>query len=184
MAYKEVIVVEGRHDEQKIKSIIPGQECIITNGIEVSIETLNLIKSTALNQGVILFLDPDFPGKQITNKILDFCDQSEAIIKIASISAPLARNKSHSKVGVEHANRNDLINSLDKVATLSLQSRDIEFDINDMFKYELTGYQNSKEKRIMLCGKLGIPYCNTKTLMRLLNQLYLSKKDLETFLNE
>ena len=69
--YNQVVVVEGKHDEQKIKSIFPDVECIVTGGSSISEETLNLIYQTSLKKEVILFLDPDFPGKQITNKILE-----------------------------------------------------------------------------------------------------------------
>ena len=43
MRYNQVIVVEGSHDEQKLKSIYPEIDCIVTNGSEISTETLNLI---------------------------------------------------------------------------------------------------------------------------------------------
>ena len=52
--YNQVIVVEGKHDEQKIKSIYPNLECIVTNGSEISKETLNLIYQTSLVRDVII----------------------------------------------------------------------------------------------------------------------------------
>ncbi|MFA7076682.1 MAG: toprim domain-containing protein, partial [Candidatus Izemoplasmatales bacterium] len=89
MKYNQVIVVEGYHDEQKIKGIFPEIECIITNGSEISQETLNLIYKTSLIKEVVLFLDPDYPGKRITNRIIE----TNGNYKFAYINKEKALNK-------------------------------------------------------------------------------------------
>ncbi|MCK7485875.1 MAG: hypothetical protein MZU97_10240 [Bacillus subtilis] len=55
--------MEGTHDKQKLESIYPGVECIVTNGSEIADTTIALIKNAAAVRGVILFLDPDHPGR-------------------------------------------------------------------------------------------------------------------------
>ena len=40
----DIIVVEGTHDEIKVKAAFPNATCIITNGSEISDETIELIK--------------------------------------------------------------------------------------------------------------------------------------------
>jgi ribonuclease M5 len=115
MSYNQVIVVEGKHDEQKIKSIFPGVECITTNGSSISEETINLIYETSLKKEVILFLDPDFPGKKITNKILE----KNGSFKIAFINKENAISKNKKKVGIEHASVEVIKKSLENLFTVN-----------------------------------------------------------------
>ncbi|MCR5647360.1 MAG: toprim domain-containing protein [Acholeplasmatales bacterium] len=40
---EDIIVVEGTHDVIKIHEAYPNANCVITNGSEISIETINYI---------------------------------------------------------------------------------------------------------------------------------------------
>ena len=51
-----------------LKSFLDA-DIVITNGSEVSHETLEFIKEANKRQGVIILTDPDYPGLQIRNKI-------------------------------------------------------------------------------------------------------------------
>ena len=66
----EVIVVEGKSDVVTLSNIIKA-EYIITNGFEISDETIELIKKVNETRGIILFLDPDGPGEKIRMKIMN-----------------------------------------------------------------------------------------------------------------
>ncbi|MFW5794086.1 MAG: toprim domain-containing protein, partial [Bacillota bacterium] len=70
MNNQQIIVVEGVHDQARIKNIYPRISCITTNGSEISEKKLNLIFQLSKNNEVILFLDTDTPGKKIMHKIL------------------------------------------------------------------------------------------------------------------
>jgi len=163
--FSQVIVVEGKHDEQKIKSIFPGIECIITGGSEISESTLNLIFQTSLKKEVILFLDPDYPGKQITNKIL----QTQGNYKIAYLQKEKAISKNNKKVGIEHASKADIIESLNTHFTISKDSNVISRI--DLLKRNLINVDASSMKREYLCKSLNIPLSNGKTLLKNLNML-------------
>jgi len=163
--YNQVIVVEGVHDKQKIESIFPNVECIVTNGSSISNSTLNLIYQASLVKEVILFLDPDFPGKKITNQILD----TKGKYKIAYISKDKSISKNGKKVGVEHAKKEDIIESLSKLFTVSENKDNIK--TKDLMKRKLINYNNSKAKRILLCESLNIPLLNGKALLKYLNIL-------------
>ncbi len=165
MKSNQVIVVEGSHDEQKIKSIYPEIDCIVTNGSEVSDETINLIFETSKVRDVILFLDPDFPGKQITNKILE----TKGEYKIAFINKNLAKNKNNTKVGIEHADKIDIINALSSLLKVSYQENGLS--LKDLYLRKLTNHPNSSSLRSYLCDELGIPYLNGKALLKYLNML-------------
>ena len=145
--YNQVVVVEGKHDEQKIKSIFPDVECIVTGGSSISEETLNLIYQTSLKKEVILFLDPDFPGKQITNKILE----TKGSYKIAFINKEKAISKNKRKVGIEHASKEDIIESLEAYFTVN---QDVDkISLQDLMNRKLINHPDSRIKRnISLCN--------------------------------
>lgn len=166
--YNQVIVVEGKHDEQKIKSVYPNVDCIVTNGSEISEETLNLIYQTSLVREVILFMDPDFPGKKITQKILD----TKGIFKIAFINKQLAISKNKKKVGIEHATDADIKNSLSSYFTI-LENEEHVLN-QDLIVRGLVNVEGSKKKREKLCKSLNIPVSNGKSLLKYINILNIS----------
>ena len=172
--YNQVIVVEGIHDAQKIQSVYPGIECIVTNGSSISEETLHLIKETSLKREVILFLDPDYPGKQITNKIL----QTKGNYKIAFIDKKKAISNNQKKVGIEHAKKEDIIASIDRLFTVS-NTNDTPIKVEDLMVYGLINTKNAKQKRYQLCEQLHIPPTNGKALLRMLNILKISRERID-----
>ena len=71
MKIKELIVVEGKTDLIFLKSFLDA-DIVITNGSEVSHETLDFIKEANKRHGVIILTDPDFPGQRIRNIITEY----------------------------------------------------------------------------------------------------------------
>ena len=84
---KEVIVVEGKTDTAVLKQLY-DVETIETNGSALNDMTIELIKTAAKTRGVIVLTDPDYPGMQIRNKIVNeiplvkhaFIDKKDAMI--------------------------------------------------------------------------------------------------------
>ena len=177
MIYKQVIVVEGKHDEQKLKSIFPGIECIVTNGSSISKETLNLIYQTSLKREVILFLDPDFPGKKITNEIL----KTNGTFQIAYINKENAKSKNNKKVGIEHASRENIITSLCMVHKVSKSTTTVIY--KDLVDRGLINHKNSRDKRNSLCKSLNIEMSNGKTLLRNLNMLGITLERIDNLID-
>lgn len=163
--YNQVIVVEGTHDEQKIKSVFPMVDCIVTNGSEISSEILNLIYQTSIKREVILFLDPDCPGKRITDKILE----TNGNYKIAFLNKEKAISKNRKKVGIEHANEADIRESLQNY--FSLIENNSRITMSDLRNRGLLGESGSRNKRTKLCKSLNIPVFNGKALCKYLNVL-------------
>ncbi len=171
---KEIVVVEGAHDRQRLESIFPGIDCIITNGSEVSVETVEAIKTAQKVRGVILFMDPDFPGKQITNFILERVQGP----KIAFINKKEAISRNHKKVGIEHASETSIKSALDGLFTIKIDSKS-DVGQTDLIRWHLVGEPNSQAKRQQLCEALGIPHCNGKALLKWINRLEISKSHIE-----
>jgi len=93
---KEVIVVEGKRDKEKVLQAVEA-EVVITHGLHRDLALLAYLKSCERERGVILFCDPDAAGNKIRtwlkSKLTDvsevFLDKKDALKK--------------GKVGVEHA---------------------------------------------------------------------------------
>jgi ribonuclease M5 len=178
MSSRQIIVVEGKHDEQKIKSIFPNVECIVTNGSEISKETLSLITSLSKENEVILFLDPDSPGKKITEKILE----TKGSYKLAYINKKQAISKNKTKVGVEHASVEDIKNALSSIKDIVYEDNSIT--VEQLLKRKLINFPNSAAMRKHICEELYIPYANGKTFLKYLNLLGISIERIDDLIHE
>ncbi len=163
---KEIIVVEGIHDKQKLESIFPGIDCIVTNGSAVNEDTIKAIEAANTTRGVILFLDPDYPGK----KILNFIFERVSGLKIAFISKKDAISKNKKKVGIEHASPEVIKRALEGVFTVN-DTQINKISMQDLNQFHLFGEPDSQAKRALLCQKIGIPLCNGKALVSWINRL-------------
>ena len=64
MNIKEIVVVEGKSDTIALKRAT-GADTIETNGSAIDELTLVRIRHAQETRGVIVFTDPDFPGRRI-----------------------------------------------------------------------------------------------------------------------
>jgi len=173
----EVVVVEGYHDLALLKSIYENVDVIITNGSEISEDTLNELQVLNKNRGLILFLDPDYQGERIRRVINDFVGET----KHAFLKKSQCINKNKTKVGIEHASKKDVIEALKMVYTENNTKRS-NINIQDLYKLKLIGTQNSKNRRKSLCEEIGIGLANGKTLAKKLNMFGIDKEIVEKIL--
>ncbi len=171
--FKEVIVVEGMHDLSAIKDIYPNAEVIITNGSEISKETLQELELLNKKRGLILFLDPDMQGERIRKAITQVVGST----KHAYIKKADAISKNKKKVGVEHASVRNIKEALDNA--LSMMDNDIpSLRLMDLYELQLMGHKNAKSLRKELGESLGIGFNNGKTLYKKLCMFGISKQDI------
>ncbi len=170
----DVIVVEGLHDEIKIKSVFPDAFCVITNGSEISEDTLKYIKKLSENHGIIIFTDPDSPGEKIRNAVLKIVPNA----KNAFIHKRDAISHNKKKVGVEHATKGMIKESL-----INLYNVDNEIKGNitnlDLFELGLNGNDSSSIYRDRISDILNIGKPNNKSFLKRINQIGLTKEKLE-----
>lgn len=159
--FKEVIIVEGKNDYNKLISIFKDIDVIITNGSAIS--NLEQIKEVSLKRDIILFLDPDFPGEKIRNAITEIIPNA----KHAFLPRSQAHSKNNKKIGIEHASTEDIIIALERVLTPNLSNHLIKQ--NDLYELGLIGKDNSSQLREKLDEKLHIGKTNSKTLLKRLN---------------
>ncbi len=168
---KEVIVVEGKNDAAKLSRYFDA-ETIITGGLSIDDQTIELIREAAKKRGVILLLDPDRPGEIIRSKI------NAAIpgLKNAFIFKKDARTKR--KVGVEHASKEVLKEALENLVTYGKIEEGLTS--KDMIELGLIG---SKERRMIVSSHYHLGECSAKTLRKRLAMLGVKRAELERILD-
>lgn len=162
-----LIVVEGKNDKNKLENIFKDANIIITNGSEISQDTLNTIKSLSENNEVVLCLDPDGPGEKIRKKIMEYIPNAYNVY--ADKQKAISRNKK--KVGIEHMSKKDICELFEHIYVPKYENNITYEELFDL------GLMNNKKLREKLCTNLHIGYCNGKQLYKRLNMLGL---DIET----
>lgn len=169
----DIIIVEGTHDEVKVKEAIPDAFCVITNGSEISKSTIEYIKKLSETNNIIIFTDPDGPGERIRSIIAAAIpNASQAFLK-----KKLCISNNKRKVGIEHASKEDIIEALEGVYTPSKINYNI--NNNDLFRLGLSGLPDSAILRDKISDKLNIGRPNAKSFLKRINMIGLTIKELE-----
>lgn len=166
---KEVIVVEGRDDENAIRRSLSA-DTIATHGFGIRKETWDLMEKAYRERGLIIFTDPDFSGEEIRKKINARFPEAK--------NAFLSRQEATVKgdIGIENASPDSIRTALEKACCTHTEIRD-EFSLEDLAGAGLIGNAASAERRASLGRKLGIGYGNGKTFLKKLNQFGISRED-------
>ena len=170
---EDIIVVEGTHDEIKVHLAYPEANCVITNGSEISDETIRLIKELSKRHNIIIFTDPDSPGERIRQKITEAVPEA----KQAFLRKKDCISNNKKKVGIEHASKECIIESLSHVYTPSSMP-DTIFN-TDLYALGLNGDNNSAKLRDKISDYLNIGKPNCKTFLKRLNLLQISLEELK-----
>ncbi len=178
MKFNEVIIVEGQHDLNKIKEVLPEANVIITNGREISQETLKMIKEASVKNDIILFLDPDGPGEKIRSIITQLIPNA----KHAFLQKNKCISSNKKKVGIEHASKEDIYESLCNLLTPTDKKSDISFSL--LFELKLIGNENSAKLREYLSNIFNIGKPNAKTFLKRLEMFGITEDDLKKELNK
>ena len=175
--YNQIVVCEGTHDMIKIQSVYKDLKCIITNGSEISDDTLKLILEYSKKYEIILFLDPDYPGERIRSKILEIVPNA----RNAYIEKNVCISQNHKKVGVEHASMKDIKRVLDPILNTKAYKRNKDITINDIYDLGIVGNKGLRE---YISKKYNIGNPNNKTLIKRLNSLDIDLCELKKALKQ
>jgi ribonuclease M5 len=174
--FKEVIVVEGYHDLAKLKEIYDDVDVVITNGSEVTQETLVELKKLNNIRGLILLLDPDYQGERIRRIINEYVGET----KHAFIEKKKCISRNRKKVGIEHAAHEDIILALSELKTSKIKQNNVSQ--NELMRLGLIGMVNSKKLREKLSISTGIGLSNGKTLCKKLNMFGYTLEQIEAII--
>ena len=172
---KEIIVVEGRDDEQAVKRAV---ECdtIATGGIYFNRNLFQELRKAYEGRGLIIFTDPDYAGEKIRKTLL----RSFPKAKNAYISQGLALKKGD--IGVENASKEAIREAL-KNAKPSYQEKSNLYDRKDLILLGLNG-PGSKMKREFVGNYLHIGYGNAKQFLKKLNAYHIEREKLVEAIEE
>lgn len=166
-----IIVVEGKNDANKIKSIFNDAHVIITNGSEINMDTIMDIKKASEFDEVILCLDPDGPGEKIRRKIVEFVPNVSHVFAIKEKA--ISSNKK--KIGIEHMSKEGLLELFSDVKCVKKEKNITYVDLYNM------GLMNNKAKRVKLCKALNISYCNGKQLLKRINMFGITMEEIKKY---
>ncbi|WP_282926733.1 ribonuclease M5 [Helcococcus kunzii] len=175
---KEIIVVEGKSDIIAVKRAFEGNvDVVATHGLGLDEKLLNELVLLQEKRGLIILTDPDYAGKRISNIIREYVPNA----KFASISRKSSTKNSN--VGVENASDEAIIEAINRARPSYTESKE-RFTQDDIIDNKLAGLPNSKDRRIALCEKLGITYCNAKQLLIRLNSFEITREEFNKAIEE
>jgi ribonuclease M5 len=168
--FKEVIVVEGKDDMAAVKRACQA-EVLITNGLGITKETLDLIAEAHKRCGVIILTDPDFPGEKIRRII----DEAVPGCRHAYLEQKKSGTK-RGKVGVEYAKPQEILYSLQRARATEV-STPRSFSMEDLYLAGLVGDLQAGQRREKLGFYLGVGRCNAKQFLNRLNGYGITKSE-------
>ena len=176
MNIKEVIVVEGKSDTVAVKRAT-GADTIETNGSAIDERTLIRIRHAEEVRGVIVFTDPDYPGRRIRAII----EERIPSVKHAFLEKSKAIAKNGRKLGIEHADDEDIRGAIRSVYTVE-DNPVVDIALVDLMAANLIGHPNARKRRERLSELIQIGQVNGKGLKKRLEMFRVSKEKLEEVL--
>ena len=193
LSLREAIIVEGRYDKIKLKSIV-DTPVIETGGFRVfkDKEKQSLIRKIAEKRGILVLTDSDSGGFVIRNFLRGTVP--EDLIKHAYIPQLEGKEKRKAEsskegfLGVEGVTDELIINAIRTSGATVLgettNEKNGEITKTDLYTLGLTGRENSAKLRTVLLKELNMPsYLTTNAMLSALNCLY-SLKELKSFLDK
>jgi ribonuclease M5 len=174
MRIDEVIVVEGKHDVDKLKAVVDA-DFIITNGSEISKQTLDMISEISKRREIIIFTDPDFQGERIRKIIAEIVPHA----KHAFIEKSKAQGKRN--LGVENASVEDLREAL---GNLKIGKVNTLLTWKEFLSLGITTDKNPKLIRNELSKRLHLGIVNNKQLYKRLNMFGYTKNEIINVIKE
>lgn len=170
-----IIIVEGIHDEMRLKSIYPELSVVTTNGREVEKSTIAMIQELSKQNEIIIFTDPDTPGEKIRQIITDAVPTA----KQAFLRKKDCISKNKKKVGIEHASKECIIEALSHVYEPTFSEDTIS--LKDLYELGFNGAPQSAILREKVSELLNIGRPNAKTFLKRLNLIQITKEQLEEY---
>ena len=174
--FKEVIVVEGKDDEAAVKRVFQV-EVITTNGLGITVQTLERIKTAQARCGVIVLTDPDYPGEKIRRII------AEAVpgCRHAYLNQK-NDNPGKKRIGVEYAADAEIIAALAGAKWTEHTNRG-QYTVEDLFGHGIIGQTRSRELRHKIGMRLGLGQANAKQFLNRLNAYAITAEELQQALD-
>lgn len=172
---KEIIVVEGKSDKQFLETFLKA-DILTCNGSAIDGFDRQYLIELSKTRGVIVLTDPDYPGERIRKEVSSYLP----VCKHAFVRKENSIKKH--KVGVAEASKEEVLRALENVVTFDETNKG-NLTETDLFLLNISGPNSSKNKEKVI-NQFHLGYCNSKTLLKRLNLLKVSKEALEIIIND
>ena len=164
-------MVEGKTDISKLKSL--GVQYIIqTNGYNISTKTIEFLKLAQKVRKLIFVFDPDGPGRMIEKML------ASVLVNFDSVIISKAMSIKNNKVGIAEADVNYLKSKLSKyIEQDDLSEEKNSLTLTELNELNLTG-RGAQTNRNLIRSKYYVSIANSKTILRDLNILRISKEEI------
>lgn len=170
MNKEKFYVVEGIHDEAHLRHMMPNIKTISVGGSEIKKDVLEFLVNYQDTFEFILIFDPDYAGERIRKKVSAVLKEPIHIF----VERQSARQKNGKKIGVEHVSLDELKVILnDEVVE---KKSPVVWTLKDLVDLKLTHHLDAKKHRDILSKKLKLGHVNSKTLIKRLTWLGVTKE--------
>ncbi len=179
---KEVIVVEGRSDTQRLKQTFGSDiKTIETNGSAISRKLRPELERASEKFGIIIFTDPDYQGERIRRLVTEMIPNA----KHAYLKPEQAQSKEkHASLGVEHASNETIRQALLDVA-IPINTEPVKLIPQSvLIELGLIGGADSRERRQFIADYFNLGYVNGKQLRKKLSLYQIDEENLREKLTE
>jgi len=173
MRIKEVVIVEGKDDISAVKRAVEA-EIIATSGMGITEETLKKIENAHKRSGIVILTDPDYPGERIRSIV----SRRVGNCKQAYLTQEQARCRETGKIGVEYASPEVIREALLRAKVEQNFEKNL-YDMEDLYKWGLTGSLYGGKRRAKLAETLGIGNTNAKQFLKRLNSFGIPREEIE-----
>lgn len=175
MKIKEIIVVEGKDDITAVKRAVDAT-VIATHGFGFGEKLLKELKVAQQRQGLIIFTDPDYMGKEIRKRI------QKVIPEAKHAYLPREEAVAGDDVGIENATPESIIEALTH-ARATVTDREETFGLEDMRRWGLRDHEEAQERRQVVARKLHLGHGNAKQFLKKLNGYGISREEVEAVIH-
>ena len=178
LSIKEVIVVEGKYDKEKLKRITDAP-IVCTHGFEIyrSKKIVNTIKTLAKDRGVIILTDSDRAGFRIRN-YLKQCLGDKIPVKNAYVPQIEGKERRKNKAGADgilgvEGIDDKIIEDILKKAAVVTDEKLEAVSKAEFYADGFSGKDDSADKRKKLAKALNLPATmSANALLDIINKAY------------
>lgn len=168
----KILVVEGKEDASYLSSFLDA-EFVITNGYDIPKEEIEYLNAASKHKEILVLADPDKAGREIEEKI------KTKLVKATYLNVDISKCSRGKKDGVAECEQEEILEVLKPYLEVKkceksgvLQEKSLKIELSD------------RSLRDYLSSKFCLGKCNNKTLIKRLETLQISKKELKAAIEE
>jgi len=178
----QIIVVEGKNDVKAIEKAVKATFFILNGFNFKKEENFIFLKKALKEKGLIIFTDPDHAGNMIRSIINKKLKQESHFSQLYHAYINQEKASKGMNIGIENAKEKDIIKALSHIHNTDKKNSCTAIKWLDFLDLQLNGYPQSKEKRQFLASHLHIPYSNSKTFFKTLQDFNISLEQCQKIL--